>query len=146
METISALLAHCERNPPVTRIPLTRATLIARFMGPTWGPSGADRTQVGPMLAPWTLLSGQWVTRSFDVFFDVRLNWLNSQWSCRWFETPRRRSLWRQCNVWAENHLISYFDNTDIVIVNAVICKFHGNSTEIPWKFHCVAMEITWQL
>ena len=32
--------------------------LIARFMGPTWGPSGADRTQVGSMLAPWTLLSG----------------------------------------------------------------------------------------
>ena len=31
---------------------------IARFMGPTWGPSGADRTQVGSMLAPWTLLSG----------------------------------------------------------------------------------------
>ena len=27
-------------------------------MGPTWGPSGSDRTQVGPMLAPWTLLSG----------------------------------------------------------------------------------------
>ena len=32
--------------------------LIARFMGPTWGLSGADRTQMGPMLAPWTLLSG----------------------------------------------------------------------------------------
>ena len=32
--------------------------LIARFMGPTWGPSGAGRTQMGPMLAPWTLLSG----------------------------------------------------------------------------------------
>ena len=31
-------------------------TLIARFMGPT--PAGADRTQLGPMLAPWTLLSG----------------------------------------------------------------------------------------
>ena len=28
-------------------------------MGPTWGPSGADRIQVGPMLAPWTLLSGE---------------------------------------------------------------------------------------
>ena len=35
-----------------------RATLIAKFMGPTWGPSGANRTQVGPMLAPLTLLSG----------------------------------------------------------------------------------------
>ena len=23
-----------------------------------WGPSGADRTQMGPMLAPWTLLCG----------------------------------------------------------------------------------------
>ena len=33
-------------------------SLIARFMGPTWGPSGADRTQVDPMLAPWTFLSG----------------------------------------------------------------------------------------
>ena len=32
--------------------------LIARFLGPTWGPSGAGRTQVGPMLAPGTLLSG----------------------------------------------------------------------------------------
>ena len=34
------------------------ASLISGFMGPTWGPSGADRTQVSPMLAPWTLLSG----------------------------------------------------------------------------------------
>ena len=33
-------------------------SLVTRFMGPAWGPSGADRTQVGPMLAPWTLLSG----------------------------------------------------------------------------------------
>ena len=33
-------------------------SLIARFVVSTWGPSGADRTQVGPMLAPWTLLSG----------------------------------------------------------------------------------------
>ena len=28
-----------------------RCPLIAEFMGPTWGPSGADRTQAGPMLA-----------------------------------------------------------------------------------------------
>ena len=38
--------------------PCMMTPLIARFMGPTWGPSGADRTQVGPMLAPWTLLFG----------------------------------------------------------------------------------------
>ena len=31
---------------------------IARFMGPTWGPPGSCRPQMGPMLATWTLLSG----------------------------------------------------------------------------------------
>ena len=31
---------------------------IARFMGPTWGPPGSCRPQMGPMLAQWTLLSG----------------------------------------------------------------------------------------
>ena len=34
------------------------ATQIAKFMGPTWGPPRSSRPQVGPMLAPWTLLSG----------------------------------------------------------------------------------------
>ena len=29
-------------------------------MGPTWGPHGADRTQVGPMLVTSTLSSGIW--------------------------------------------------------------------------------------
>ena len=38
------------------------------------------------------------VTRSFDVFFDLRLNKRLSKHSWRWwFETPSR-SLWRHCN------------------------------------------------
>ena len=32
--------------------------LYAKFMGPTWGPPGSCRPHMGPMLAPWTLLSG----------------------------------------------------------------------------------------
>ena len=44
----------CDKHGPRTDV---TTTLITRFMGPTWGPCGADRTQVGPMLAPWTLLS-----------------------------------------------------------------------------------------
>ena len=32
----------------------------AKFIGPTWGPPGSCRPQMGPMLAPWTLLSGMW--------------------------------------------------------------------------------------
>ena len=31
---------------------------IAKFMGPIWGPPGSCRPQMGPMMAPWTLLSG----------------------------------------------------------------------------------------
>ena len=39
------------------------------------------------------------MTRSFDVFFDVRLNKrLSKQSRRRWVETPSR-SLWRHCNV-----------------------------------------------
>ena len=39
------------------------------------------------------------VTRSFDVFFDLRLNKrLSKQSRRRWFETPLR-SLWRHCHV-----------------------------------------------
>ena len=48
---------------------LCRPSLIARFMGPTWGPSGADRTQMGPMFAPWTLLSGIFM----NVFYCRKL-------------------------------------------------------------------------
>ena len=33
-------------------------TLIAKLMRQTWGPSGSCRSQMGPMLALWTLLSG----------------------------------------------------------------------------------------
>ena len=49
-------------------------SLIARFMGPTWGPSGADRTQVGPMVAPWTLLPWLYqylclIYHIYDVYF-----------------------------------------------------------------------------
>ena len=57
--------------------------LIARFMGPTWGLSGAERTHVGPMLAPWNLLSSHWW--KVLIFRVVNMNkLLNRQSECRW--------------------------------------------------------------
>ena len=41
-------------------------------MGTTWGPSGADRTQVGPMLAPWTMLS-IWEVIIYGTVFTLTL-------------------------------------------------------------------------
>ena len=60
---VSRILS-CRSVPLVTQPRLSeypgnsRTSLIVRFMGPTWGPLGADRAHMGPMVATWTLLSG----------------------------------------------------------------------------------------
>ena len=48
----------CSFDNPWDEGPSCILALIARLMRSTWGPRGADMTQVGPILAPWTLLSG----------------------------------------------------------------------------------------
>ena len=57
------------------------------------------------------------VTRSFDVFFDLRLNkQLSKQWWGGWFETPLC-PLWRHCNVcrdygaWNHRQLVCFFNS-----------------------------------
>ena len=54
----------------------SKITQIARYMWPTWGQYGADRTQVGPMLAPWTLLSGSISPPSATILSYAMLNCL----------------------------------------------------------------------
>ena len=70
--------------------------LIARFMGPTGGPPGADRTQVGPMLAPWTLLSawstkhGYFTTAEIpDKNYAIPCIWVCLLFGCSWHVQPR---------------------------------------------------------
>ena len=54
------------------------------------------------------------VTRSFDVFFDLRLNKrLSKQPWGWWFEKPSR-SLWRQCNAVVELYWITHVEILDI--------------------------------
>ena len=68
-----------------TMLHLLKEALIARFMGPTWGPSGAERTQVGPMLAPWSLLSGRLcnsyalfhISAEKEILQDIMKDWLS---------------------------------------------------------------------
>ena len=51
-----------QKDATIKKLKLPLYTLqswgIIKFMGPTWGPPGSCRPQIGPMLAPWTLLSG----------------------------------------------------------------------------------------
>ena len=53
--TVSLVMVNWNHQSDVT----WALTKIAKFMGPTWGPPGPCRPQMGPMLAPWTLLSGK---------------------------------------------------------------------------------------
>ena len=50
---------------------IMHTSLIARFMGPTWDTSGADRTQVGPMLAPLTGHLGCFIHSLLNYFFNT---------------------------------------------------------------------------
>ena len=53
---------------------------IAKFMGPTWGPPGSCRPQMGPMLAPWTLLSGiLYCTSDYLSMLRLKLTHVNKK-------------------------------------------------------------------
>ena len=53
-------------------------TLIARFVGPTRGPQGDNRTQVGPMLAQIILLSGLLVSYWYLNLFCCKFIYYNT--------------------------------------------------------------------
>ena len=77
--------------PPPSSIMMTSSNgNIFRVTGPLCWEFTGHRLVPPPPQMP--------VTRSFDVFFDLRLNKrLSNQSRCRWFETPLC-SLWRHCN------------------------------------------------
>ena len=64
------------------------ASQIAKFMGPTWGPPGSCRPQMGPMLAPWTLLSGMTIANAGYTSGDSTINtkrlFTKSVWQKPW--------------------------------------------------------------
>ena len=59
-------------------------------MGPTWGPSGSCRPQMGPMLAPWTLPSGILIISADAQFMSVDIRWSADQ---VWATTNNREVL-----------------------------------------------------
>ena len=72
------------------------------------------------------------VTRSFDVFFDLRLNERLSKQSWGWwFETPLR-SLWRHCNGF-DNHrtakTLTTVSESELVNFRAIECEDKASDT-----------------
>ena len=79
------------------------------------------------------------VTRSFDVFFDLRLNKrLSTQLWGWWFETLTR-SLWRHCNAFLQNTHNNYPVPMFISRIGTHLKKQqHRNK----WQFHCMWSQI----
>ena len=76
------------------------------------------------------------MTRSFDVFFDQRLNkWLSKQSWGWWFETPSC-SLWHHCNV----------EDSQLKILKMIVCTFCPQSLmedlqEVAYRLWCTGNE-----
>ena len=74
-------------------------TQIAKLMGPTRGPPGSCRSQMGPMLAPWTLLSGK-------IYKNTRV--VDISPPCYSLNDLRVLSIFRHmislCNFWSQVH------------------------------------------
>ena len=73
----------------------SKTPLLARFIGPTWGPSGADRTQVGPMLAPRTLLSG--------TIPQQRLSGVHNPWGILIWVLSRKKNTYAAYNIFPKS-------------------------------------------
>ena len=74
------------------------------------------------------------VTRSFDVFFDLRMikRLSNQSWGC-WFETPSL-SLWRHCN--DVTFILTRFSN---IKSNRNILYLTRNTRNLSIRFACIA-------
>ena len=124
-------------------------SLTARFMGPTRGPSGADRTQVGPMVAPLTLLT--WILLIsvglfcflVQIYYTMLLDLSNNFW---W-----RYQHWHQPNeyyiflVWwvivLQCEMVHQFLAIHKLVSNVLNMTLHMSLWQsiLHWSFHMIA-------
>ena len=86
----------------------------------------------GEITSHWWIPAQRPVTRSFDVFIDLRLNKpLRKQWRGWWFDTPLH-PLWRHCNVWCKyEHCISNTMSIFVLVYNKLWTICHDKEQSI---------------
>ena len=93
----------------------------------------------GEFTAPGEFPAQRPVTRSFDVFFDLRLNKRLSKQSWGWWFETLSRSLWRHCNeivrAWPEpiKRLPLWVDRLLTASWWSVIMYLKQNPVPMPW-------------
>ena len=126
----------------------TNASLTARFMGSTWGPPEADRTQVGPMWATWTLLPGlpfkymDQSEQSGAVAWNEMFKQKITPWACTvhkwlWEQAPitavwMTKFMWKVISqlmfVWVSRTCIMHFDHNEKPIFTVMFHMCYGLS------------------
>ena len=127
-------------------------SLIARSIGPTWGPPGSCRPHMGPMLAPWTLLSGFWPLRheQWDILqtaFWNAFSWkkimyliqISLQFIARvtlskhWYKKFGGEQTTNHCkHYWWSNHWRIYYDDVMTTLsVLLALCEGNPPVTEV---------------
>ena len=107
-------------------------TQITTFMGPTWGPPGSCRRQMGPMLATWTLLSGKFSATkiahsditafTFNLYIKAPLIRMYKNVTMRQHSTHINLCFCKSCLFWKKKWLHNGFINegsTDIQMWNS---------------------------
>ena len=98
-------------------------------------PNGNFFRVTGPLCDEFTAVTDEFpakrpVTRSFDVFFDLRPNKrLSKQSRRRWFKTPSR-SLWRHCNVLRKSENLHF-----IYLSIEMACVFEIFPPATEWSY-----------
>ena len=106
-------------------------------MRPTWGPPGADRSQVGPVLAPWTLLSGV-ITNVFGSLLMIR-NITAMKRNCRQVDTKFDITWILTISVATrDEHVVSMtmFQYETTMLLYWLSSCFHAAWICIPWWRH----------
>ena len=103
-------------------------------MGPTWGPPGSFRSQMGPTLATWILLSGQlWPVFPFHVCLCRRSHKIRT-WFCR--------AVFSQCPIFLSKLMRFLSPYASLTVCGMQILTYfrhHKYQTKIiiiSWNFH----------
>ena len=126
-------------------------------MGPTWGPPGSCRPQMGPMLAPWTLLSGYVPQKRIDViaypchYFGQSTHWGRVMHICvskltiigsdNGLSPDRRQAIiWTNAGILLIGPLGTYVSETLIEIHTFSFKKMHLKMSPGKWRPFCLGL------
>ena len=132
---------------PFASFNVSNSSQIARSLGPIWGPPGSCWPQMGPMLAPWTLLSGVLYfcqallyPLSIDVLLTLcnRISTMNRRWHGEWCPG---KIWWNQSSWCCKNYY--YMSNSGYTDKMHVSYKHEGSK---HWKIEVSKYSSIWVL